>query len=414
LDFRSLTHRFWHAFWFAILPLVVSWVAVDILARAGIVDEFEVWYVLLLFAVLVIGAYSIRERLPFWQDRDPRSSANRRRRAKAARQMRSRIDKVLRRKARRVSDKGRQEIEQALGDLERALADGDDQKVTAASQKLEEKSNRHLAFARKSASREYLESIGIAVIIAVVLRLFVVEAFKIPSESMVPTMMVGDHIFVSKYLYGITLPFGNRRIVRFASPARGEVVVFSKPGLDQQYGDKPDYIDAFEDEMAGKDFIKRIVGVAGDSIELRDDVLLVNGEEVPRCRVGRRTYRSYNRFSGRWENAEGQLWVERHGGFLYTIIEDDHGPITSFGPVTVPEGQVFLLGDNRDNSNDSRYWGPVPEDHIKGRAMIIWWSNRRPHGFQWDRVGRLVMTDPKLDGDHKRALARCGMPPADG
>jgi signal peptidase I len=409
LGFRSLFHKFWHAFWFALLPLFVSWIAVDILARAEVVDEFEIWYVLLLFALLVIGFYSARERLPFWQDRDPESPYNRRRRSRAALQLQGRVQRILKRKPHRVSDKGRQELEQALTELEQALAGDNDGRIQAAARKLEEKSARHLTFARKSATREYMESIGIAIIVAVILRLFVVEAFKIPSESMVPTLMVGDHIFVSKYLYGVTLPFTNRRIVRFAAPARGEVVVFAKPSHEEQYGSKPDYIDAFEDEMAGKDFIKRIVGVAGDRVELREDALWVNGRQVPRCQLGRKVYRSYNRFSGQWENAEGQLWVERHGAFLYTVVEDDHGPVTTFGPITVPAGQVFLLGDNRDNSNDSRYWGPVPVDNIKGRAMIIWWSNRRPHGFQWDRVGRLIMTDPTLDEEHERALGRCSM-----
>lgn len=414
MDFRSLLHKFWYAIWFALLPLVVSWIVVDLLARAEVVDEFEVWYVLLLFALLVIGVYSARERLPFWQDRNPQSPYNRRRRSKAAVQLQARVRKILRRKPHRVSDKGRQELAQALAELEQALAGDDNDRISAAARKLEEKSGRHLAFARKSAMREYVESIGIAVIVAVILRLFVVEAFKIPSESMVPTLMVGDHIFVSKYLYGVTLPFTNRRVVRFAAPARGEVVVFAKPSHEEQYGSKPDYIDAFEDEMAGKDFIKRIVGVAGDRVELREDILWVNGEEIPRCQLGRRTYRSYNRFLGKWENAEGQLWVERHGGFLYTVVEDDHGPVTTFGPITVPDDQVFLLGDNRDNSNDSRYWGPVPVDNIKGRAMVIWWSNRRPHGFQWDRLGRLIMTDPDLDEEHERALGRCSMLRGDG
>ncbi|HUT76785.1 MAG TPA: S26 family signal peptidase, partial [Polyangia bacterium] len=195
MDFRSLFYKFWYAFWFALLPLFVSWVVVDILARAEVVDEFEIWYVLLLFALLVIGFYSARERLPFWQDRDPHSPYNRRRRSKAAIQLRARIRRILRRKPHRVSDKGRQELEQALAELEQALAGDDDGKISAAARRLEEKSSRHLTFARKSAFREYLESIGIAIIVAVILRLFVVEAFKIPSESMVPTLMVGDHIF---------------------------------------------------------------------------------------------------------------------------------------------------------------------------------------------------------------------------
>jgi signal peptidase I len=159
--------------------------------------------------------------------------------------------------------------------------------------------------------------------------------------------------------------------------------------------------------MAGTDFIKRIVGLPGDTVEMRKDVLFVNGKEIPRCRVGDRSYRTRMPFENKWRDGKAELWIERHGEFQYTIAESLSGHKDSFGPVTVPDDRVFVLGDNRDNSNDSRYWGTVPIDNIKGRAMFIWWSNRRPHGFQWDRVGTFIMGEPELAEDQKDRLAKC-------
>jgi signal peptidase I len=410
LDLKYLKFKFWYFFWFVLLPLGVAWAVVDILARLEVVDEFEVWYVLLLFAVLVVGFYSLRDKLPFWRDRDKNSDYNRRRRVAAAAALAKKVRKILQRKSRKITARGKEEVGAALEQLKAAIDAGSYERTIKAARKLEEKSNRHLAFARKSASREYFESIGLAVLVAVVLRLFVVEAFKIPSESMVPTLMVGDHIFVSKYLYGISLPFSNKRLVRFAAPARGEVVVFVKPSVEEQTGapppvPMPEFFEKYE--MVGSDFIKRIVGLPGDRVEMKDDVLFVNGAEVPRCRVGRRTYRSLDRVRGKWEDHVGELWVEQLGDYMYTVIEEASGPVSSFGPMTVPDDQVFVLGDNRDNSNDSRYWGSVPFDNIKGRAMVIWWSNRPPHGFQWDRFGDFIMSDPELDAKQLEALEKC-------
>lgn len=406
---RYFIFKFWYLVWFFLAPATVSWIVVSVLDRLEIVDEFEPWYVLLLFAVLVIILYAVRERLPFWRDRDPSSAYNRDRRANTARKLSERVGKIVEKKAHKISVQGRTELAAALEACAKAIADRDDDRIATAVRRLEEKTTRHLAFARKSVAREYFESIGVAILIAVVLRLFCIEAFKIPSESMVPTLMVGDHIFVSKYLYGISVPFVNKRAVRFAAPARGDVVVFVKPSRAEQAGVSLEYFgDEFAEPMAGTDFIKRIVALPNDIVEMKNDVLWINDVEVPRCRVGTAKYRARDELRQKWVDEIGELWVERLDGRTYTILETrDDLPVENYGPMKVGYDQVFVLGDNRDNSNDSRSWGMVPFDNIKGRASIIWWSNRRPHGFQWDRVGTLIMNEPALTEEQRRALGEC-------
>lgn len=393
--------------WFVVLPLAVSWSLVVFLDKLSVIEEVEVWYVLLLFAGFAFAVYSIRDKLPFWQDPDPKSPFNLHRKQAEAKQVVKSVKKILKRKSEQVSEKGKGELGQTISRIEKAIEEQNDSEFEAALKILEAKSDRYLAFAKKSAPREYFESIGVAVLVAVILRLFIIEAFKIPSESMVPTLMVGDHIFVSKYRYGLSLPFSNKRLVRFAKPDYGEVVVFLKPSIEEQRGIAPPQIFTDEYEMVGVDFIKRIVALPGDTVEMKADVLSINGKTIPRCRVGTQVYRTLNRIHGTWEDTEADLWVEKHGKYLYTIIEDSHGLKNDFGPQKVPNGQVFVLGDNRDNSNDSRYWGAVPFDNIKGRAMFIWWSNRRPQGFQWDRVGTAIMNGPQLNKKQTTALEKC-------
>ena len=409
---KKLFFMFWYLVWFVVIPLTFSVVVINLLAKASVIDEFEPWYVLALFAVMIVIMYSVRAKLPFWRDKDKESPYNRSRRARAARAMARRAKKILEKRGYRVTDRGKEEVRAAIANLEAAVESGNHDKIPSLAKKLEEKANRHMPFAKKSVGREYFESIGVAILVAIILRLFVVEAFKIPSESMVPTLMVGDHIFVSKYLYGISVPLMNKRIVNFASPERGEVIVFVKPSMEEQTGfpsqvQMPSYFEEYE--MVGKDFIKRIVALPGDEVRMEDDVLFINGDRVPRCKVGKRTYRSLNRIRDEWEDHEGELWVEKLGDHTYTIVEEVDAIPSNFGPITVPDGQVFVLGDNRDNSNDSRYWGSVPFDNIKGRAGMIWWSNRRPHGFQWDRVGDFIMHYPELTEDQEAALEKCDM-----
>jgi len=195
----------------------------------------------------------------------------------------------------------------------------------------------------KSVVREYGEALAVALLLAVLIRSFVVQAFKIPSGSMIPTLLVGDHILVNKFVYGVRVPVLGTEILPVGQPRRGDVVVFVYP----------------QDEA--KDFIKRVVGVEGDTIEVRDKRLYVNGEPATD---------PYARF------AESGQYVS---------------PRDNFGPFRVPSGYVFVMGDNRDRSYDSRFWGPVALDKVKGKAFLIYWSwEGGGHWARWGRIGRLI------------------------
>lgn len=192
---------------------------------------------------------------------------------------------------------------------------------------------------RKSVLREYAEAIVIAVVLALFIRTFVVQAFKIPSGSMKPTLLVGDHILVNKFIYGIKIPFTDKTIINLGKPNRGDVVVFKYP-LDTK-----------------KDYIKRVVGLPGDKVELVNKQLFIND------RVTDDPHASYS---------------------IY-------GNLRNFGPVSVPAHHLFVMGDNRDESSDSRVWGFVPDAYLKGKAFLIYWSwDRTNFGVRWSRLGDIV------------------------
>lgn len=199
---------------------------------------------------------------------------------------------------------------------------------------------------KKSRLRENLEAIVIAILLALFIRGFIVQAFKIPSGSMKPTLQIGDHILVNKFIYGTTLPFTDITIIPGSSPDRDDIIVF-------EYPVEPD-----------KDFIKRVIGVPGDIVEIRNKTVYVNDEPV---------------------ETEYTMYTENH------IIPMDVSERDNFGPVRVPEGTFFVLGDNRDNSYDSRFWGFVEERALKGKAFIIYWSwDREQRGPRWSRLGKLL------------------------
>ena len=195
----------------------------------------------------------------------------------------------------------------------------------------------------KSKAAEYFEAIILALILALFIRTFIVQAFKIPSPSMVPTLLVGDHILVNKFLYGFRVPFTGGRVLEFRAPARGEVIVFKYP------------------RNRKLDFIKRCVAVGGDTVEIRDKQLYVNGQAVPD------THAYFSDPTSRARLIQGR---------------DD------FGPITVPKGKLFMMGDNRDNSNDSRFWGFVDEGDVRGKAIFIYWSwDKVRHRPRFSRIG---------------------------
>ncbi len=212
----------------------------------------------------------------------------------------------------------------------------------------------------------------------------VIESYKIPAESMAPTLQVGDHFHLDRLRY------------RFSPVERGDVIVFEKSRSESPGG------------LSGGtvSWVKRIVGLPGDTVEMRVDRLRVNGRPLPRCPAGDVEFASTS-LNGAPEVIRKDLFLERNGAALYTIFEDPGGPAGAFGPVRVPEGEVFVLGDNRDNSNDSRYFGSIPIERVKGRVAHIWWSNRRPRGFRWERVGRAVMDSEEIVARYGTALAAC-------
>ena len=183
---------------------------------------------------------------------------------------------------------------------------------------------------RKSTLREYFESIVIAVILALFVRTWVVQAFKIPTGSMENNLLIGDHLLVNKFVFG---PAGTERaIAPVRDPRRGDVVVF-------KYPDEPE-----------RDFIKRVIGLPGETLELRAKKVYINGQGLDEPYVH---------------------FIEPASASQEVTSLDLR---ERYGPVRVPEGQYFMMGDNRDNSQDSRYWGFLPRDYIKGRALMIYWS----------------------------------------
>ena len=193
---------------------------------------------------------------------------------------------------------------------------------------------------KKSVVREYAEAAVIAVILALLIRTFVVQAFKIPSGSMEPTLLVGDHILVNKFIYGVKIPFIRNTIIPISKPQRDDVIVFIYP------------------HDTSKDYIKRVIGLPGDRIDIFDRKININGT----------------------------LFDDKHG--VYSEVRNGASPNMAknrYRPVIVPENHLFVMGDNRDHSSDSRVWGFVPLKSVKGKAFIIYWS--WPH---WKRFLHII------------------------
>ncbi len=301
-------------------------------------------------------------------------------------------------KARDVSSGARSRVEDELNELRQAIADKDVDRIKSTRAAIDKLLDEHFDIQEKSAFREYAESIGLAVLFALVLRGFVFEAFKIPTGSMIPTLLVGDHIFVNKFIYGIRIPFTETYLAEFARPERGEVIVFTFPREEARahIADQPVQLRSCIDPgslQEEKDFIKRVVAVGGDTLEIRDHLVYINGEPLARKRLSEEPT---NRYMSPMEVRER----ETNDGFTYTVqfqadrTSDDgdvdpgkgHG---DFGPVKIEERHVFVMGDHRDHSSDSRCWGQVPVNNVKGRAIFIWFSIG-DRGIRWNRLGHFI------------------------
>jgi len=204
----------------------------------------------------------------------------------------------------------------------------------------------------KSIFREYVEAIVIALLLALFIRTFVIQAFKIPSGSMIPSLLIGDHILVNKFIYGIRNPFTGSVLIPIQQPVRNDVVVFKYPRNPKL------------------DYIKRVIGIEGDRVEIVNKQVIVNGQPLK----------------------------DPYGVHLDPNINPS-SPRDNFGPVVVPKNSLFMMGDNRDNSADSRYWGFVNLKAVKGKAFMLYWSwdansfdwhlgNLFP--VRWNRIGNLI------------------------
>lgn len=211
---------------------------------------------------------------------------------------------------------------------------------------------------------ENVPSLAVALLLVFMIRSSVVEAFKIPSGSMIPTLLVGDHIFVNKFAYGLKVPFSDLfgkpiHLIKRDPPKRGDIIVFIYPRDESLH------------------YIKRVVGLPGDVIEVNNKVLSINGKSVTREPLSpadsEKLLKSIE--DSKYSNGSIEAFQEHFEGGNPIVFTHRESFLTeNFGPITVPAEQLFVMGDNRDFSNDSRFWGFVPFDNVKGRAMVIWLS----------------------------------------
>ena len=221
---------------------------------------------------------------------------------------------------------------------------------------------------KESALVEYSRAFFPVILVVFLVRAFVVEPFRIPSGSMEPTLRIGDFILVNKFEYGLRLPVLNKKIVSIGEPKRGDVMVFRYPG------------------NPSVDYIKRVIGLPGDHIVYGDKKLYINGKLMPQTADGQFVYSE-----GQQHGIVSRKVKENLDGVVHDLLLSNRPDPTPM-EFTVPPGQYFVMGDNRDRSWDSRYWGTVPEKNIVGKAFLIWfsWDFSSDGGVRWNRIGRRI------------------------
>jgi signal peptidase I len=397
---------FW-PLWFVVVPLVLCVLVVWLVkptqdfTPVTLFERFQ-WEVrdqqvpayILFFTVFEMVLYSYRHSLPFvgGPSGPGRSDVpkNMREEFEHAEQLLDEAERILRKNRARVERElpaaTRDELREALEDLRDAMAAKpfEPAPFSAAYERASRLVSHRLGPWQKGEFREYVESIAVAVGVALLLRSFVVEAFKIPSGSMLPTLQIQDHIFVNKLAYGPAIPWTNWRLFNSLPPARGDIMVFEYPDPNPN--------------NERQDFIKRVIALQGDTLTVENGHPLINGWRIPNCRIG--MYEYHEGTDSQLKRSE--LYMEFLGSYAYiTQYEEDRGSEPHQGPYKVKPGETWVMGDNRNNSSDSRAWnggrgGGVPDANIKGRAMFVWLSFGSDGGVTWDRLATNVLGKPRL------------------
>lgn len=413
---------FW-PLWFVVIPLALAAITVSLLGAGDnalpegawgrlryFVQDQKVPAIIVFFTLYEMFFYQFRYSIPLAERLGMAGRSglpkNRRREYEHAGQL---LDEVA-----RVQRKHPKELNQKLPADERARLDSAMQQLAevmarptfdleAFDSAYEEALNQSSKLApwQRGEVREYTESILIAVGVALLLRAFLFEAFKIPSGSMLPTLQINDHIFVNKFTYGPTIPFTKNRILSDLPPERGDIVVFEYPDPNT--------------DNARQDFIKRVIALPGDILEAEGGHPIINGWRVPSCLVG--TYTSADDFG--YEKT-GELFIEFLGDESYLTLYEQSRADGRQGPYRVAENEFWVMGDNRNNSQDSRLWrngrgAGVPYENVKGRALFVWLSfNNQGNdalGVTWDRLFTNVMGHPRLPKEApaslKAGIERC-------
>jgi len=396
-------YLFW-PLWFLVVPIGLAALAVQFIGggeehASSLLGQLQ-WFVkdqrvpaaIVFFTIFEMVLYHYRHSLPFAGELSVagRSDIPRelRRTFESALHLIDDAERILTRNPNRIQrelpSSKQEDIRQALDNL-RATLDSrpfDAEAFTKALAEAAHQVEENLARWQKSELREYAESIGVAIGVALLLRAFVVEAFKIPSGSMLPTLQIQDHIFVNKLVYGPSVPFTKTRFLSSMPPGRGDVMVFEFPE---------------QDPIADRqDFIKRVIATEGDVLELEGGHPIINGWPVPSCHIG-----TYEFHAGSASTERGELYMEHLGKYSYLTIHEEGRFDGRQGPYHVAPGEVWVLGDNRNNSMDSRAWnggrgGGVPYGNIKGRAMFVWLAFGFDSSFHWKRIFHNVLGKPTL------------------
>lgn len=425
---KTIRYLIW-PLWFVIVPAGLSVLTYNLVAPSEQIIQVTLWdtiqywvkdqpvpTLIVLFTIFEMVLYSYRHSLPGSQylSTNERSDVPKklRREFEQASHLLDEAERIQRKNRsaveRALTTDSRTELGEALEDLRDSMNKSafDEHAFLERYDRASRLVNKHLGAWQKGELREYLESIGVAIGVAFLLRAAVVEAFKIPSGSMLPTLQIQDHIFVNKLAYGPPIPFTNTRLFTRLPPKRGDVMVFEYPEPNPR-AEHPDYI-------------KRVIAIEGDELTVDSGHPIINGWRVPSCKVGKYEFDEGPEGSTK----RGDLFMEYLGEYSYLTLYEEGRADGKQGPYHVKPGETWVLGDNRNNSSDSRAWyggrgGGVPDANIKGRAMFVWLNFKKNGWPDVDRLFTHVLGTPKLPvgapPDILAGIDRClrERPPAD-